>query len=295
MNTVSIKASIALAILKMIAHLPLGVLYLLSDALCFFVQYVIRYRRSVIFMNLRKSFPEKDETEIKQIAGKFYHHLCDIFVETVKMLHLSDEEMLRRVTVTGMSMMEDAAADGRPVFLFIGHYGNWEWVQEVTRRIKAPTLYGEIYNPLKSKVFDHVMMKIRNRYPTILIPKKQAPRTILGMKRDNDSYLIGFIADQRPTRHSLHHWTTFLHQDTPYMVGAEEIGNHVNAKYLYLDVEQPRRGHYVMAIKDMAPVDNGESYPYTRLYLSMLEENIRRQPELWLWTHKRWKHKRPSA
>ena len=292
MNVESIKTSIVLALLKLVAHLPLRVLYILSDVICPLVQHVIRYRREVVYGNLRRSFPEKDEAEIRRIAGKFYHHLCDIFMETVKMLHLSDEELQRRVTVTGMSLMEDAAADGRPVFLFIGHYGNWEWVQEVTRRIKAPTVHGEIYNPLKSKVFDQVMKTIRNRYPTILIEKKQAVRTILRMKRDHDSYLIGFIADQRPTRHSLHHWTTFLSQDTPFMVGAEEIGSHVGAKYLFLDVEQPRRGHYIMNIQDMAPTAAYEDYPFTRLYMEKLEATIRRQPELWLWTHKRWKHKR---
>lgn len=295
MNAISIKTTIVLTLLRLIALLPLRVLYILSDIVCPLVQHVVRYRRKVVYENLRRSFPEKEESDIRQIADKFYRHLCDIFMETVKMLHLSDEEMQRRVTVTGMSLMEEAAAEGHPVFLFIGHYGNWEWVQEVTRRIKAPTVHGEIYNRLKSKVFDQVMIKIRNRYPTQLIEKKQAVRTILRMKRDHGSYLIGFIADQRPTRHSLHHWTNFLCQDTPFMVGAEEIGSHVGAKYLYLDVEQPCRGHYTMNIQDMTPTADYEDYPYTRLYMEMLETTIRRQPELWLWTHKRWKHKRETA
>lgn len=292
MNATTIKTNVTLWLLRLVAHLPLKALYAVSDIVCFSVQHIIQYRKDVVLENLRNSFPEKSEAEIKQIAGRFYHHLCDIFMETIKMLHISDDEMRRRVTVTGMSLMEQAAAQGHPVFLFIGHYGNWEWVQEVTRRIKAPTVHGEIYNPLKRKVLNKVLTAIRHRYPTLLIEKKQAARTILGMKRNNDSYLIGFIADQRPTRYSLHHWTTFLKQDTPFMVGAEQIGRHVGAKYLYLDVKQPRRGYYDMTIEDMVPPATNEDYPYTRLYLRMLEATIRRQPDLWLWTHKRWKHKR---
>ncbi len=292
MNVISIKANIVLTLLRLIAYLPLRVLYIFSDVMYLLIQYVFHYRKKVIMENLHRSFPEKEEAEIRQIARKFYHHLCDIFMETIKMLHLSDDEMKRRITVTGMSLMEEAATEGRPVFLFIGHYGNWEWVQEITRRIKAPTIHGEVYNPLSNKVFDQVMIKIRNRYPTLLIEKKLAARTILGMKHENESFLIGFIADQRPTRHSLHHWTTFLCQDTPFMVGAEEIGNHIGAKYLYLDVEQTHRGYYTMKIQDMIPKADYEDYPFTRLYMEKLEATIRHQPELWLWTHKRWKHKR---
>lgn len=283
---------LVITLLRLLARLPLPVLYVLSSILWPIAYYVIRYRRKVAHDNLLRSFPEKSKKEVGRIERAFYRHLCDIVVETVKMLHLSDAEMQKRVDVKGTELMEQAAAEGRPVFLFIGHYGNWEWVQEVTRRISAPTVHGEIYNPLRSRVFNQVMREVRHRYPTLLIEKKKAVRTILQMKRDNSSYLIGFIADQRPTRHSLHHWTTFLCQDTPFMVGAEEIGSHVNAKYLYLDVEQPRRGYYTMTIQDMAPTATYEDYPYTRLYMEMLEATIRRQPELWLWTHKRWKHRR---
>lgn len=294
MDVVFFRTKIVLAFLRLVARLPFSMLYIMSDAICFVLQYIVRYRKQVVLENLHRSFPEKGEDEINQIANKYYRHLCDIIVETIKMLHISDDEMRRRVNVTGMSLMEDAAAEGKPVFLFIGHYGNWEWVQEVTCRIKAPTVHGEIYNPLRNKVLNQVMIAIRNRYPTFLIEKNKAARAILSMKKKYSSYLIGFIADQRPTRHSLHHWTTFLNQDTPFMVGAEEIGRHVKAKHLYLEIEQPRRGYYNMAIKDMTPEQSKEDYPYTRLYLQMLEATIRRQPELWLWSHKRWKHKRTN-
>lgn len=287
----SMSYKIVITILRLIARLPLSVLYVFSSMLWPVVYYVIRYRRKVTRQNLLRSFPEKDLKEIKRIERAFYRHMCDIVVETLKTLHVSDEEMQRRISVDGLDIIEKTAEEGHPVFLLNGHFGNWEWAAEVVRRMKNPTVHGYIYEPLASPIVDQVMRDLRQHYNTLLIAKQQAARTILRMKRDKKSYFIGFIADQRPKRNSLHHWTTFLHQDTPYMVGAEELGRHVDAVCLYQHIEQPRRGHYKMTIECLQPVE-GEEYPYTVAYLRRLEQDIQAAPELWLWTHKRWKHKR---
>lgn len=289
---------IAISVLKALALLPLSVLYGFSNVVCLFVYYVFRYRLSKVRRNLANSFPEKSEQELKRLERRFYHHLCDIFVESIKLLHISDRQMNRRVTVTGTELMEQAAASGRPVFLFIGHIGNWEWVQEITKRIKAPTVHGELYRPLHNAVFDRVMSAIRNtRYPTRLIPMKQAVRTIIKMRQEEKTFLIGFIGDQRPSRKSQRHWMTFMNQDTPYMVGGEEIGRHVDAKFLMLRVTMPRRGYYQMDILDMQlspddPKPSKECFPYIEMYMRQLEQNICEQPEIYLWTHNRWKYKR---
>ena len=289
---------IAISVLKALALLPLSVLYGISNVVYLFVYYVFRYRLSKVRRNLANSFPEKSQQELKRLERRFYHHLCDIFVESIKLLHISDRQMNRRVTVTGTELMEQAAADGRPVFLFIGHIGNWEWVQEITKRIKAPAVHGELYRPLHNAVFDRVMSAIRNtRYPTRLIPMKQAVRTIIKMRQEEKTFLIGFIGDQRPSRKSQRHWMTFMNQDTPYMVGGEEIGRHVDAKFLMLRVTMPRRGYYQMDILDMQlspddPKPSKECFPYIEMYMRQLEQNICEQPELYLWTHNRWKYKR---
>lgn len=284
-------------LLTLVALLPLSILYVLSDVICFFVYHVGRYQLATVRRNLERSFPEKQPDELKSIERRFYRQLCDNIVESIKLLHVSDRTMLRHVDVRGAELIEQAADDHRPVFLFIGHMGNWEWVQEVTRRISRPTVQGEIYHPLRGEVGERLMRQVRSRYHTILIPQAEAVRKILSMKRDFDSYLIGFIADQRPRRRSLTHWMEFLHQDTPYMVGAEEIGRHVDAKLLFLHVAKPGRGHYVMTVKDMVlspeeKTDEKGKFPYTELYMRMLEDNIREYPHLWLWSHKRWKHQR---
>ena len=289
---------IAISLLKALALLPLCVLYGISNVVYLLVYYVFRYRLTKVRKNLANVFTDKSDSERRSLERRFYHHLCDIFVESVKLLHISDRQMNRRVTVNGTELIEQAAADGRPVFLFIGHIGNWEWVQEITKHIKAPTVHGELYRPLHNEVFDRVMSKIRNtRYPTRLIPMKQAVRTIIRMRQEEKTFLIGFIGDQRPSRKSQHHWMTFMNQDTPYMVGGEEIGRHVDAKFLMLHVSKPRRGYYQMDILDMQlgpddPQPSKENFPYIEMYMRQLEQNIREQPEIYLWTHNRWKYKR---
>ena len=199
--------------LRAIAHLPLAVLYAVSSALWPPIYYIIRYRRKITRQNLERSFPEKSLKEIKRIERAFYRHICDIVVETLKTLHISDKEMQRRIEVTGLDIVEEVASQGHPVFMLNGHYANWEWAAEATRRMKIPETKGYIYDPPASEIFDKAMIDIRKFYNTLLIPMKQAARTTLRLKREHQSYFIGFIADQRPSRHSLRHWTTFLHQD----------------------------------------------------------------------------------
>lgn len=283
-------------ILIPLAWLPLSVLYILSDLLAFILHYVVGYRRKLVRTNMEKALPHLSKSDRKKVERKFYHQLCDYIVETIKLLHISDKEMQRRVTVKGAHLIEQAADEHRPAFLMIGHYGNWEWVQEITRRITRPTLCCEVYRQAASPAFEYLMTTIRSRYHTRLITQYQAGWEILRMRREAGTFLLGLISDQRPTRRSLDSWTTFLHQDTPYLTGGERIGQRVDAKFLYLEVSRPRRGHYDMTVHDMVlPTDGsfeGVEHPYSLLYLRLLERDILRCPELWLWSHKRWKHHR---
>ncbi|MCM1311627.1 MAG: lysophospholipid acyltransferase family protein [Bacteroides sp.] len=288
----NIISSATIFLCRIFAYLPLGVTYRISDIIYPLVRHMLKYRRKVVRRNLRNSFPGMEETWYDSVEAGFYRHLCDCIMETIKLLHISDEEMRRRVTIRNVELIEDIAKENRPIILFLGHYGNWEWVQEITRRYTTPEVSGEIYRPISSRIGSMLMERIRSRYSTRLIPQKTAVRTIIGMRQQHGTFLIGFISDQRPIRRSLNHWTHFLNQETPYMVGGEEIGRHIGAAFLYLDIEKPRRGHYIMTVKDMRPSDTEQEYPYTLLYMQMLEATIKRAPQYWLWTHKRWKHKR---
>ena len=223
----------------------------------------------------------------------FYMHLSDCIVETIKMLHISDEEMSERVVVNNTELIENKANDGKSIILFMGHYGNWEWVQEISKRYKKPGLSGEIYRHAKNKVFNRLIITIRSRFNTMQIEQKKAVRTLIGLNREGKQILVGFISDQRPNSSNLNHWLYFLNQETAIAVGGEEIGKHIGAHYVYLDIEKPSRGHYVLTFKEIIPHnDIKDEYPVTAEFYRMFEQTIKRDPAYWLWSHDRWKFKR---
>ncbi len=288
-----IKYRILINLLTALAHLPLKVLYAFSDIAYFFIYHVIRYRRKTVRHNLEMVFGTADRERIIAIEKKFYRHLCDCIAETVKLLHISDEEVDRRVDVTNGEYIDSIIRSGHSVVLFLGHYGNWEWVQAIIHHFREPLVGGQIYRPLHNETMDRIMLKIRSRFGLECIPQKKAVRRLLAIEQGGQKFVIGFISDQRPLGAVLHHWTSFLGRDTPYMVGGETIGHHVEAKFVYLDVEKTGRGHYRLTFCPIvpAPEDNGPD-PYTREFLKMLEKTIGREPAYWLWSHKRWKRHR---
>ena len=278
---------------RLLASLPLSFLYFISDIIFIILYYVIKYRQKVVDKNLGNSFPEMKPEERERTKKMFYMHLSDCIVETIKMLHISDEEMSERVVVNNTELIENKANDGKSIILFMGHYGNWEWVQEISKRYKKPGLSGEIYRHAKNKVFNRLIITIRSRFNTMQIEQKKAVRTLIGLNREGKQILVGFISDQRPNSNNLNHWLYFLNQETAIAVGGEEIGKHIGAHYVYLDIEKPSRGHYVLTFKEIIPHnDIKDEYPVTAEFYRMFEQTIKRDPAYWLWSHDRWKFKR---
>jgi len=275
--------------MRLLAGLPLGVLYVFSDIAFPILYYIIRYRRSLVRENLRCSFPEKDEKEIVRIEKAFYHNLCDVFIEAFKCLNISDEEMRRRVEILNCELPERIASQGKNVFMLLGHCGCWEWCQEVCMRYKNPKKSCEIYKQIKNKYFSSLMHEIRSRWNTEQIEMKQAVRTLLKWSSEGEPFLCGFIQDQRPDVKAKD-GITFLNQQTWYAPGAEEIARKTGAEPVYLDVERTSRGHYRLTFLEMHPntEESNSPYPLSRNYWRLLEQTIRRQPELWLWSHNRW-------
>ena len=276
-------------LMRLVAGLPLGVLYLLSDLAFPIIYYIIRYRRRLVRENLRCSFPEKEEKDIVRIEKKFYRSLCDVFIEAFKCLNISDEEMLRRVEVLNCELPERIAGEGRNVFMLLGHCGCWEWYQEVSVRYKNPKKGAEIYKHIESKYFSSLMHEIRSRWNTEQIEMKQTVRTLLRWHAEGEPFLCGFIQDQRPDTKGKD-GVTFLNQYTWYAPGAEEIAKKVNAELVYLDVERTRRGHYRLTFTEIQPSEEEKysPYPLSRAFWRLMEQTILRQPELWLWSHNRW-------
>jgi KDO2-lipid IV(A) lauroyltransferase len=277
-----------------LSHLPMPLLYAASSAVAAVACTFRIYRYGVVKQNLSRALPELSPAERRRVMHQFYRHLTDSAVEWLKMLTISDEKLRRRVEFRNFDLLNEDVANGHSVILYLGHYGNWELVPTITWVLPPQLTCAQIYRPPRDHAFDTLMQRIRNRFGALNIPQKRAVRTLLTLHSQGTQTITGFLADQRPNSSVLNNWTDFLGLDTPYAVGGEEIGRHINAVYYYLDVEKPSRGKAVFTLRHITPAE-GEDYPYTVGYLRLLEQTIRRAPAYWLWTHKRWSKQRTTT
>lgn len=276
--------------LSLFAKLPLSLLYPMSSFASWMLRDIVGYRRKVVEENLKRTFPDASDELRNRWSHQFYRHLCDTFIEAAKLLNISNREIDRRVTVDNAKIVDEAIAEGYSVVLFLGHYGNWEWVPAITRHFNNGAAMVQIYHPLRDKAFDRLMLDIRSRFGSESIPMANTYRRLVEIERDGGRFVAGFISDQRPSGHHTDSWMEFLGIQTDYITGGEVIGNRLKCRYIYLDVEPTGRGFYHMTLKEIKPIEDGGEFPYTRSYMKMLEETIRRNPPFWLWSHKRFNH-----
>lgn len=274
-------------LLDALARLPLGILYLISDIIYPVVYYVVGYRRKVVRRNLTASFPEKSEKEIKGIEKGFYRNMCSIIVETVKLLHISSEEMRRRVVVTNPEIVNETVASSRSAVLLLGHYANWEWVQEISGYLDHHAYMASIYRPINHHPWDDIYTRIRSRWAVNIVPQKSAVRALLD--KSHRPWICGFIADQRPRRNDEDNVMTFLNQPTAFIYNPEVIGRKVGSDFFFIEMQRLKRGYYTVTFHPLSPSETSEPYPYMRAFMETLEKVIEKQPELWVWSHKRWK------
>ena len=283
------------AVVYLLSLLPLRIHYVFADAVFPLLYYIIRYRRKLVRRNLQSSFPEKDETWLKQTERQFYHWLCDYVVETVKLLTISDKELLRHVEFRGVEQLEQVFDKNRDCAGILGHYCNWEWLSTtgLAFRHHPQTKVGLIYHPLYNDIFNQLFLDIRSSHGGLCIPKQDILRRLISLKRENCRSLFGYISDQSPKWENMHLWLDFLHHDTPVFTGAERIMQKMNDAVFYVDMERPRRGHYICTFRLIAlEAAKEEEFAITRSFFKMLENSIRRQPAFYLWTHNRWKRGR---
>lgn len=284
---------LALTFIYGISLLPFPLLYLLSDGVYWLLFRVIGYRRQVVLTNLRNSFPERTEAEIQVIADRFFRWFCDLTLETLKTLTISPEEVRKRVEFKSIDLLRQFAREGRSVILVLGHYGNWELAgARYSQEKDIPQLY-VIYHPLANTHFDRLMYHMRTRHGTKLYAMREASKAML-----RDQALLtatAFIADQTPSPERAH-WMTFLEQDTPVFLGTEALARKLGQPVIYISITRPRRGYYCMAMELLVGNPSATAPgAITEAHTRRLEADIRNVPELWLWTHRRWKHKRPST
>ncbi len=258
---------------------------------------MVRYRRDICADNIRSSFPEMTDEEVERTSRRFYSLLADYFVETVKLGAMGRDEMMRRMKFENIDEVNADLRAGRNVSVFLGHIFNWEWVS--TMPLWLDTATGarpcQIYHPLDNIAADQVFGALRTRFGATNLSMAEAPKALLEMQRDGTTTITGYIADQTPPGNSLHHWLNFLHHDTAVFMGAEKISRKLHAAAYYIDMRSPARGEYVARFVKMTPDATGETPgELTQRYFSMLEDSIRRDPPRWLWTHRRWKHRRSN-
>ena len=274
-----------------ISLLPLWVFYRLSDGLYYLVYHVVRYRRRVVYANLRSSFPEKSEAEIERIAKDFYSFFCDYIVETLKLFSMGEKNIRKRMKFEGLDQVKKDFANGRSVSVYLGHYCNWEWISSLGLHLDEQC--GQIYHPLENATLDRLFLYMRGRFKAQSIKMDDTFLTILKWKKEGRKNIVGYIADQVPGYNNIHYWADFLHHDTPVFTGAERISKIMDTAVYYIDVERPRRGYYVARFIKIA--DSLNEHPVffaTEQYFRLLEQNIQRAPQYWLWSHKRWKRTR---
>ena len=275
-----------------ISLLPFWLLYLISDGFFLLIYYLVRYRRKVVWKNLSSSFPEKSEAELRQISRQFYHWLCDYFVETVKLLSISNERLLRRIEFRGVEELEKCFDHGQDCAAILGHYCNWEWLSAtgLAFRRHPEAVMGLIYHPLYNDAFDRLFIDIRKAHGGNCIPKQDILRHLITLRRDNRRSLFGYISDQAPRWHNIHLWLPFLNHDTPVFTGGERIMRKMDNAVFYVEMERPRRGQYICTFRMVSPHAAQEpDDEVTRRFFQMLEETIHRAPAYYLWTHNRWK------
>lgn len=284
---------IVLAFWYMLSLLPMKVHYLLSDLLFWVLYGLLGYRKKVIEKNLKASFPEKSEEELKRIERGFYHFFCDYIAESVKLMTIRRENLRRRMVFKGAELVDEVIESGQSCAVFLGHLCNWEWVTSLPLWVTPKAQCGQIYHPIENKDFDRLFLRSRQRMGAVCIPMADTLRKIIEFKKAGQPVVIGYISDQVPFWTNIHHWVDFLHHDTPVLTGMERIARKVNHAVFFLDVRRVRRGYYEAEFKLITrePQNMGE-YEITDIYYRMLEQSIRRAPEFWLWSHNRWKRTR---
>lgn len=284
---------VVLPLLYFISVWPFFLLYRLSDLLFFIVYHLAGYRKKVVITNLKNSFPDKSDAEIEEICHDFYRHFCDVIVEILKLLTISDTGFKRRFAFAeeGQNVFRYFEAKKQSIVGVMGHCGNWEW-GAIAHQFYFDQLITGVYHPLSNKNFDGFMLKLRGRKGGNIVAMKNLFRELLRLKAANIPTTVGLIGDQTPPPETAY-WTNFLNQDTPVFNGPEKLARKFNYPVVYVSVHKKKRGYYRMNAQIITEQPNALAEGMiTELHTKALEKNIRDQPYIWLWTHKRWKHKR---
>lgn len=278
-------------IVKLLSYIPFGALYALSDVMYYPLYYIVRYRRHIVRRNLTESFPEKSPAEILRIERRFYHFFMDLVFESCKLASISPAEIRRRMKFVDADMANGLLAQGQSLAYFIGHYGNWEWMTSVRLWIDSGVVCTQVYRKLRSRTFDALMKRLRERLGNTCIEMHTTARFVADAKARGQRCMIALIADQSPKRREIKHYVHFLNHSVPALTGPEKITKHFGYVPVFVSVSRVARGYYECRFERLSDTPASiPDYELTDLYYRRLEQEIRRQPECYLWTHNRFKY-----
>lgn len=280
-------------VLLPISKLPYPLLYLLSNFVFFLMYRVVGYRKKVVLKNIKASFPEKSDEEHLKIMVDFYRHFCDLITESVKGFSLKKEEALKRMELVNPEVANHFFEKGQDVIFVGGHYNNWE-IFAIAAGLQMKHIPVGIYKPLSDKYMDKKMKESREKYRLKMCATHDVKKFI-GEKQEKPKATI-FAIDQSPSNPKKSYWMNFLNQETPVLYGAEKYAKELDLPVIFGKIEKVKRGHYKTTLKLLC--DNPTEQPYgyiMQLATKELEKDIIEHPQYWLWTHKRWKHKRPEG
>jgi KDO2-lipid IV(A) lauroyltransferase len=271
--------------------MPFFMLYRVSDFLAFMLNHVIGYRKEVIMNNLRNSFPEKSEEELNKIRIEFNKSFSDQMLETLKMFTISKKDLGERLVYETPDEITKWIEEGRSVVIASGHYGNWEYPSGFPFKLPGFDQYNIIYAPLSNKFFDKKIIETRERFGCHMVAMRNTFREILRLPDSGQFY--GFIFDQSPHKGMIKYDLQFLNQTTPVHLGTEQVAVKKNAVVIYLEVRRTKRGYYSVKSELITDIPKEtKKYEITNLLFNRLEKSIKKEPYLWLWSHRRWKHKK---
>ncbi len=273
-----------------ISILPFKVLYFISDIFYVLIYYVIGYRKKVVLDNLKLAFPEKPIEELLEIQKKFYHHFIDIFIEMIKSFTISKEEVYKHYKYPNIDFFTELYKDGKSVILVGPHYANWEWIMSLDSFVnyKGYAAYTKVNNPY----FNNKILKSRKKFGTNLVPTSKIITEIIHNQKNNIQAMYGLLSDQSPMLKKSFYWRTFFNIKVPVHTGGEMLAKKYNMNVVYMNVKKVKRGYYETTFSLITnEASKHPDYELTDIFIDKVEKQIRKQPEYYFWTHKRFKHR----
>lgn len=277
-------------IVLLISKLPLKILYIFSDFIFVLAYYVVGYRKNVVYTNIKNSFPEKSKKEITAIQKQFFRNFSDYLAETVKSFSISSKELRVRVQHINQDLFHEAKTEGKNIILLSGHVFNWEWFNALTTIIPQKNCY-PVYRKVNNSFWEEKVRSIRNSYGNHAIEAREVIRHIFKHENDGNSAYM-FVADQTPHFSEVTYGLKFLNQKTPAFIGYDKLATRMDLAFIYCEMKKVKRGYYQVNYYRIYPEkEKFEEHEVVRKFHKFLENTIRKNPDNYLWSHRKWKYK----